>query len=306
MDTSSLEIFVEVVRRGSFAAVARDRELDPSAVSRTIRSLETELGGRLFQRTTRRLALTEAGAVFFDRIVPVVDDLARARVSVAEMNGRPAGTLRVTTSVSLGERCLVPMLPRFMELYPELAIDLNLNDTMIDIVAERYDMAIRLGRLADSALVASRLAPTRYVVAASPGYLAVHEPITSPGDLRRHSCLLFPYAGFRSRWVFRDRSGELSEVPVRGRTMISSAIGLEHCALAGMGVTLLAEWLIGEHLRAGRLVKLFDDHDVTPAPANFDTAIWFVYPSRAQMPLKVRVFSDFVRDAFRIKAAAMA
>lgn len=306
MDTSSLEIFVEVVRRGSFAAVARDRELDPSVVSRTIRSLETELGGRLFQRTTRRLALTEAGAVFFERIVPVVDDLARARLSVAEMSGRPAGTLRVTTSVSLGERCLVPLLPRFMELYPELGIDLNLSDTIVDIVAERYDMAIRLGRLADSRLVASRLAPTRYVVAASPGYLAAHKPIASPDDLRRHNCLLFPYAGFRTRWAFRARNGELTEVPVRGRAVISSAIALEYCALAGMGVTLLAEWLIGEHLRAGRLVKLFGDYDVTPAPANFDTAIWFVYPSRTQMPLKVRVFSDFVRDAFRIKTAAAA
>jgi DNA-binding transcriptional LysR family regulator len=193
-----------------------------------------------------------------------------------------------------------------MELYPELSIDLNLSDTMIDIVAERYDIAVRLGRLADSGLIASRLTATKYVVAASPEYLARHEPIAAPDDLRRHNCLLFPYAGFRTRWAFRARSGELTEVPVRGRAVISSAIALEHCALAGMGVALLAEWLIGEHLTAGRLRQVLGNHDVTPAPANFDTAIWFVYPSRAQMPLKVRVFSDYLREAFRIKAAAAA
>jgi len=306
MDTSSLEIFVEVVRHGSFSAVARGRGLDPSVVSRTIRSLETELGGRLFQRTTRRLALTEAGTVFFDRIVPVVDDLARARLSVAEISGRPAGKLRVTTSVSLGEHGLVPLLPRFMELYPDLAVDLNLSDAVIDIVAERFDMAIRLGYLADSGLVASRLVTTRYVVAASPDYLAAHEPITAPGDLRRHDCLRFPYPGFRTHWTFRDGNGELTEVPVNGRVVISSAVALQNCALAGMGVSLLAEWLIGEHLQSGRLVRILGDYDAAPASGNFDTAIWFVYPSRTQIPLKVRVFSEFVRDAFRSRAVAPA
>lgn len=304
MDTSSLEIFVETVRRGSFAAVARDRGVDPSVISRTIRALEGELGGRLFQRTTRRLALTEAGTLFFERVVLIVEELARAKLSVVEMSGRPAGTLRVTTSVSLGERCLVPLLPRFMERYPDISIDLNLNDSVVDIVAERYDMAIRLGRLADSGLVASRLATTRYLVVASPGYLAEHGPITTPDDLRRHNCLLFPYAGFRNRWVFRDPTGGLAEVPVHGRAVISSAVALEHCALAGMGVALLAEWLVGEDMRAGRLVQVLSTYDVTPASGNFDTAIWFVYPSREHVPLKVRVFSDFVRDAFRVKTAS--
>ena len=149
-----------------------------------------------FQRTTRRLALTEAGGLFFDRIAPVVEEVAIARDSVAEMSAGPSGTLRVTTSVSFGERCLVPLLVRFAPLYPKITVDLTLSETVVDIVAEGYDMAVRLGRLANSRLIATRLLSTSYMVAASPDYLAAHEPIVTPGDLSRHECLLVPLLRF--------------------------------------------------------------------------------------------------------------
>ena len=185
MDTTALHIFVEVVKRGSFAAVARDRHVDPSIVSRAIKGLEDELGSRLFQRTTRRLSLTEAGVAFFDRIAPAVEKIERARESVAEAGRIPRGTLRVTTSVSFGERQLVPLLPKFRALHPELMIDLVLTETVTDLVAERFDVAIRLGQLSDSSLVAKRLFHTEYRVCASPEYLAGYAYLSSGRSLRR-------------------------------------------------------------------------------------------------------------------------
>ena len=297
MDVTALEIFVDVVRRGSFAAVARDRDTAPSVVSRTIAALEEELGGRLFQRTTRRLALTEAGTVFFDRVRPVIEELQRARDAVAEADTQARGTLRVTTSVSFGQRRLVPLLPRFMALYPDLTIDLLLTELVVDIVAEGIDAAIRLGHLAESGLVARRLMRTSYVVCASPAYLASHEEIRRPEDLRGHECLLFPFPGFRTRWIFRDRKGGIREVPVRGRVVISTAIALQQCAVAGMGVTMLPDWMVAADLASGALKRVVGDCDATAS--DFETGIWIVYPTRTHVPLKVRVFSDFLRKSLK-------
>jgi DNA-binding transcriptional LysR family regulator len=293
METSALQIFVEVVKRGSFAAVARDRHVDPSIISRAIKGLEDELGGRLFQRTTRRLSLTEAGATFFDRIAPAVDEIDRAREGVAEAGRMPRGILRVTTSVSFGERRLVPLLPKFRALYPDLTIDLLLTETVTDLVAERIDVAIRLGRLLDSGLVAKRLFRTEYRVCASPAYLAGHSPIRRPSDLQAHECLIFSFLGFRTRWTFRDRNGAVEEITVRAKTTVSTGIALEECAVAGMGVVLLPDWLVAANLKRGRLRAVLDGYQATAT--SFDAGGWLVYPSRERMPLKVRVFSDFLR-----------
>lgn len=297
MDTTALQVFAEVVRRGSFAAVARDRDLDPSAVSRTIGGLEAELGARLFQRTTRRLSLTEAGKLFFERIDGLLEDLEEARATVADVSAGPLGTLRVTTSVSFGQRCIVPLLPGFMAARPGVSIDLILADAVIDIVAERVDAAIRLGRLADSSLIATRLLKTRYYVCASPDYLKRHGPIRKPRDIAAHDCLLFPLPGFRSRWVFRDQKGDTSTVSVKGRVVISNAEALGHCAVDGMGLALLPHWIVGEDLKRGSLVNVFPDFEVTAT--DFDTAVWFLHPTRAYVPLKVRSFRDFVARALR-------
>jgi DNA-binding transcriptional LysR family regulator len=302
LDTSALQIFVDVVRRGSFAAVARDRDVDPSIVSRAVKALEDELGSRLFQRTTRRLSLTEAGTVFFDRIAPAIEEIERARDSVAEATATPRGTLRVTTSVSFGERQLVPLLPRFTALYPELAIEVVLTEAVIDLVAERIDVAIRLGQLADTSLVATRLFHTRYVVCASPDYLARHPPIRRPADLEAHECVLFPYWGFRTRWTFRDTGGTIEEVMVRGKLTVSTGISVEACVVAGMGVTILPDWLVAANLKQGKLSALLEDYESTAT--SFDAGGWLLYPSRERMPLKVRVFADFLRRELHTRRSA--
>ncbi|MEM8639958.1 MAG: LysR family transcriptional regulator [Cyanobacteria bacterium P01_G01_bin.54] len=296
MDIATLQLFVEVMRQGSFAAVARNRNLDPSSVSRAIASLEKDLGIRLLQRTTRRLAPTEAGILYFQRLEPLLEDLQQARQLATDLDTHPTGTLRLTTSTAFGQTCIVPLLPDFTRQYPELNIDLLLTDAVVDLLGDRIDLAIRLGKLADSSLIAQRLISTRYHVCASPTYLEQHQPPQQPQDLQHHPCLCFPLPGFRSQWRFRDPDGQRLGVPIQGKVMISNAIALQQCAIAGMGVALLADWLIANDLAAGRLVDLFPDYAVTAT--DFNTAVWLVYPSRAYLPLKVQVFKNYLCEHF--------
>ncbi|MEM9165342.1 MAG: LysR family transcriptional regulator, partial [Cyanobacteria bacterium P01_F01_bin.4] len=273
---------------------ARDRTLDPSSVSRAIAGLEKELGIRLFQRTTRKLSPTEAGMTYFDRIEPLVEEIQQATAVAADVSGQPKGDLRLTASVAFGIKCIVPLLPQFESLYPDLSVDLLLTDTRVDLFSERIDLAVRLGLLADSTLIAQRLMQVCYRVCASPQYLQQSGHPQHPSDIEAHNCLLFPLPGFRTRWIFRGQDGNPCEVPVRGRTVISNAIALQQCAIAGMGLALLPHWLVDGDLQAGTLVNVFPNYDVTAT--DFGTAAWLVYPSRAYVPLKVRVLIDFLKQ----------
>lgn len=293
-----LEIFVEVMRQGSFAAVARERNIDPSSVSRTIAALESEIGVRLFQRTTRQLAPTEAGITYFQRVEPLVEEMQQAIIAAKDISGQPKGTLRVTASVSFGLKCIVPLLPKFEAMYPELTVELLLTDAVVDLFAERIDVAVRLGQLADSTFIAQQLMRTRYWVCASPDYLQQWGQPQTPSDVEQHNCLLFPLAGFRTRWTFKDKDGDLKEISVRGRTIISNALALQQCARAGMGLALLPHWLIDEDVDTNKLVNLFPHYQVTAT--DFNTAAWLVYPSRAYIPLKVRVFAEELKKHISI------
>ena len=283
-----LETFVEVVRQGSFAAVAKDRNIDPSSVSRAIAQLEKALGTRLFQRTTRTRSLTEAGALYYERIEPLIAEITAANLAAKELAGQPVGTLRITASVSFGLTCIVPHLPNFEARYPDLAVDLVLTDSVLDLVNEKIDVAVRLGVMADSTLIAQRLMRTEYFVCASPRYLEEQGHPQQPCELTERECLRFPLSGFHSQWTFQDKDEEIETVAVKGRTVISSAMGLRDCALAGMGLTLLPNWLVQGDLAAGRLINVFPQHSVSAT--TFDTAAWFVYPSKRYLPLKVKAF----------------
>lgn len=295
MDLSVLQTFVEVIRQGNFAAVARDRNIDPSSVSRMIAGLEKELGVRLFQRTTRRLSPTEAGAAYFERIEPLVEEMQQAIDVAIDLAGNPKGTLRITASVAFGQKCLVPLLPDLGTKYPDLSVDLLLTDAVVDLLADRIDLAIRLGSLSDSTLIAQHLMWTHYRVCASPDYLQQQGHPDSPEAIANHNCLLFPLPGFRSRWLFKHSDGFISEVPVQGRTVISNAVALQQCAIAGMGLVLLPNWLIDDDLRAGTLINVFPHYSVTAT--DFNTAAWLVYPSRSYIPLKVRAFIEFLKQS---------
>ncbi len=294
MNTDSLRLFVEVARLGSFAAVARPAGLDPSSVSRAIAGLESELGLRLFQRSTRRVTLTEAGDLYLHRVEAIVEELERARDEALAVSAGPSGTLRLTTSTAFGHTCLLPLIPAFRAAFPALKMELVLTDANLDLVAERIDLAIRLAPSIDADVVGVKFLDTCYRVCASPDYLKATPPILAPADLARHDCLLFTLPEFRTRWLFRDARGAIQEVPVQGDLVISSAMALRDGALAGLGPALLANWLVDDDIAAGRLVDVFPDFRV--AATSFETGAWLLYPSRNFLPNKVRLAIDFLRQ----------
>ncbi len=301
MNLESLTIFAEVMRTGSFAEVARRRDVDPSSVSRVIAGLEGEIGVRLFQRTTRRLSPTEAGRVYFRRIEPLLGEIDRAAAEARDLTASPSGTLRLTASVAFGHAVVAPLLPALRSRHPALGLELILSDSTIDLVAEGIDLAIRLGPRPDADLIGTRLMPVRHRVCVSPGYVEASGRPDTPAGLAARDCLRFPFSGYRSMWRFRRPDGPTTDVPVDGTLVISNALALRRCCLDGLGPSLLADWLVGEDLAAGRLVDLFPDHDVTAT--EFDTAAWLLYPSRAYVPLKVRAVIDFLKEAVRTPAA---
>lgn len=302
MDVAALRTFVEVMQRGSFAAVARARNVDPSSVSRTVAGLEALLAVRLFHRTTRRLSPTEAALAYFEQVEPLVARLERAGQIAADRSDTPRGTLRITAAVTFAQVNLIPLLPEFTKRYPDVSFDLMLTDAFLDLVEERVDLAIRLGQLADSSLIAHRLCDMTYVVAASPDYLRRRGRPRTPADLEHHECLRYPMPGHGARWRFRMKSGLVTDVPIHGRVVIANGIALAQCAAAGMGVVVLPRWTVAAELRAGTLVQLLADY---PASASeLDTAAWMIYPSRTYLPLKVRVFGDFLKDKFKHGAPA--
>ncbi len=296
MNLANLQFFIEVVRRGSFAAVARDHNMASSSVSRAVATLEEQLGTRLFQRSTRRLELTEAGRHYFDSVEGAIEELTLAGERTAELTETPRGILRLTAPVSFGQIGIVPLLPAFTRRYPDLDIELLLTDSLLDMVAERIDVAIRLGKLLDAAHIATRLCSMPLRVCASPGYLARHGNPVEPAELARHDCMHLHLADFE-KWRFRDRQGKTESVTVRSRVVISNAQALKQCALADMGITLLPDWVVQRELASGDLIALFADFAV--GVTEFEVPVWLLYPSRRHLPLKVRVFTEFIRERFR-------
>jgi DNA-binding transcriptional LysR family regulator len=299
MNTADLDTLMVVIRFGSFAAAARELNVDLSSVSRTVAALEEELGTRLFQRSTRQLAVTEAGAVLAQRLGPLLEELKEIRNAATESTARVHGTLRVTVSNAFGLQRIVPLLPSFCREHPALDVDVILSDAIVDLVAERIDIAVRLGALHDSSLVAVPLLKTRYRVVASPSWLASRTaPPETPLDLKDCDCLTFSMPGFRDRWLFRPRdSGDQFAVNVKPRVLMTNGLALREVTLGGLGAALLPDWLVGGDLASGRLVDLFPRHDVAVVDA--PTGAWLVYPSRSYVPAKVRAFIDFVRRAIR-------
>jgi DNA-binding transcriptional LysR family regulator len=293
MDLTDLRLLQDVARAGSLAAVARARDLDPSAISRAVSAIEERLGLRVFERTTRRLALTEGGEAYLARALPLAEELARVTAEAGQANATPTGTLRLTASVTFGQRVIVPLLPAFRARNPDVAIEGVFTDAVLDLVAERIDLAIRLAPAIEGDVIAARLVGTQYRIVAAPRYLAAAPPLDRPEDLSAHRVLRFTLRDFRHRWRFRDTAGTMTEVPVSGDVTLSPAGALREAAIAGLGPALLPGWLIDRDVRAGRLVRCLPGWEVTAT--SFDTAAWAVYPSRPFLPAKVRAMIDFLR-----------
>lgn len=294
MKTEQLELFRDVMREGSFTAVARARGIDPSSVSRAIAALETELGIRLIERTTRRFAPTEAGRIYYAQTGNLVEELELAAARARDAAAEPTGQLRVTASIAFGCEVLSPLVAGMRERYPALALELVLSDLSLDLVDERLDAAIRLGPAPAGDIVRRRLMDVHHRVCASPGWVAAHEPVTRPADLAHCDCVRFPFPGFSDRWRFRDAEGAIEDVTIGGSLLVSNALAAKRCILDDLGPGLLADWMSARELADGTLVDVLPAYDVTATV--FETAAWILYPSRAYVPTKVRCFIDYLDE----------
>ncbi|HEX6103291.1 MAG TPA: LysR family transcriptional regulator [Alphaproteobacteria bacterium] len=282
-----IAIFAAVVERGSFSGAARALGISKSAVSKSVAALERRFGARLLNRTTRRLSLTEAGAALDQRAQRILAEAEAAEQDLGRLSAAPRGRLKVSAPMSFGNLHLAAALPEFLQRHPELSLDLNFSDRQVDLVEEGFDVAIRIGTLADSSLVARKLANVRRVVAASPGYWRRHGTPRHPRDLKDHNCLLYAYLSSGDTWRFRGPSGPVA-VRVSGNYRANNGEALTRAAAAGLGVVVMPVFILAEDLAAGRVTTALDGF-VAAEPALYAVTP----PGRAQAP-KVRAFIDFM------------
>jgi DNA-binding transcriptional LysR family regulator len=296
---AGMRAFVRAVELGSFSRAAAEEGVKVSTVSRYVTALEADLGAALFNRSTRRLHLTEVGTTFYDRAVRIVAEVADARLAATSLNVRPQGLLRINIPGAFGRRHVVPHLPDFLAAYPDIQVDATLTDETVNLIASGADVAVRIGALADSTLVARRLAPQRRLLVAAPAYLADRRPVAVPSDLEDHDCLLFALQP-KQVWYFLAHdppTTEPLEVPVRGRLRANDSEALLDAVLASLGIALLPTWLTGEAIMAGRLTPLLSDWEALIAPGP-QRAIWGVYPPKKVVSPKVRTFLSFIEARF--------
>ncbi|QTO23800.1 LysR family transcriptional regulator [Burkholderia seminalis] len=289
---SALRAFVEVAEAGGFSSAGRRLSLAASSVVRAVAALEASLGTVLLNRTTRQVTLSDAGAVYYARARRVLEELAEADALVADRGDTPSGPLRVSVPVAYGLRCIAPHIAAFVAAHPKLDVDLQLTDERVDLVANRIDVAIRLGDAAPSADVVARPLGTfrRYVVA-SRAYLEAHGTPSTPGELVDHACLRFHFGVDQQTWTFADAQ-RTTRVIVTGRLKSNHSEVLREAALDGAGIALLPDWLIGADVESGRLCRLFDRHDVTPGTAR--SVVTALYLPNQRGSKRVAAFIDFV------------
>ena len=288
-----LALFLKVLDVGSITAAARALDLSPAVASQRLARLEKTLGVRLLHRTTRQLHPTPEGLALAEQGRGLVEDLDALVGGLRQAGTGVAGTLRVTTSAGFGRLHLSPLLPEFLARHPALRISMDLNDRVVDLVTAGFDLAIRIGALDDSSLVARRLAPNRRVLVASPDYLKRRGAPNVPADLADHDCLVLTGAqGRQDEWRMGDGQGGEIRVRVQGRMESNFGELLRDAAVAGMGIALHSTWHVAEDIRAGRLVEVLPDYPLVT------TGVWAVMPQRRLVPPRVRVFVEFLAERF--------
>ena len=288
-----LTLFLRVLDLGSITAAAHSLDLSVAVASQRLKRLERELGVRLLHRTTRRLHPTPEGVALAERGRVLVEDLESLRAGLREAATEIAGTLRVTLSASFGRQHVSPLLPKFLARHPKLRLSVHLSDQVVDLVSEGFDLAIRIGAMEDSQLVARRIAANRRVLCASPDYLRRRGQLKVPRDLQDHECLLlFGSSGRQDVWRLHDAQGK--EMPVRVQGRFESDLGelLRDASVAGEGIAIHSLWHVADDLRTGRLQVVLPDFPLAT------TAISAVMPQRRQVPPRVRAFVDFLVEEF--------
>ncbi len=292
MDTiDGMRTFVAVVGEGSFSGAAERLDMSPQLASKYVGRLEARLGARLLHRSTRQLSLTEAGRAYYERVREVLVDIDDMENAVGDMTARARGTLRINAPMSFGQLHLTRAIAEYQTSQPEVEVDLTLNDRVVDIVSEGFDLGIRIGRLEESSLVARRLAPVRLVVCGSPEYFRRHGVPQAPEQLSNHECLRYAYASDYDRWRF-EHDGKSHSVRVRGSFSANNGDALRFAALAGKGLVLQPTFIVGDDIRAGRLQTVLDKYRAATL------YVHAVYAHRQYLSAKVRTFVDYLADYF--------
>jgi DNA-binding transcriptional LysR family regulator len=288
---SAMQVFSQVVESGSFSTAAAKLGVSATAASRQVADLESHLGTRLLNRTTRKVSLTESGRAFYERCAQLLADLREAEEEAARAAIVPRGTIRLAAAVAF-TRHVAPAIAEFLARHGEVRFDVSLADRMVDLVEEGFDVAIRIGTTGSDNLVARKVGETRIVPCASPAYLAAHGAPQTPEALAAHNCFTYEYVKPSGVWFFRGPDGAERTVRVHGNLHSNSADLHAELAARGVGIVFEPAFVVGDEIRAGRLVPLLQDYEPAPLP------IYAVYPSRRHLSAKVRVFVDFLMGKF--------
>ncbi|MFW5681230.1 MAG: LysR substrate-binding domain-containing protein [Pseudomonadota bacterium] len=285
----AMQAFVKVVELGSFSAAADQLDLSKSAVSKMVRALEDHLGARLLNRTTRRLSITEAGGRYVEEAARILADLAEVEARTADQQAVPRGRLKVNAPMSFGLLHLSPLLPGLLRAHPDLIVDLTLNDRVVDLLDEGVDVAIRIGRLRDSSLVARKLCEVELILVASPGYLAEAPRLEVAEDLSRHEALVYAYGPLRDEWRL-EVAGEVRDVPVQGRLRANNGEVLVRAAVDRQGIALSPDFIAAPHLADGTLIR------VLPAVSGGVLPVHALYPANRHPLAKLTAFVDYLKQ----------
>ncbi|QIE54780.1 LysR family transcriptional regulator [Pikeienuella piscinae] len=292
---TEMEAFTRVVELGGFTGAAKKLGLSKSAISKHVASLESRLGARLLNRTTRRVSPTEIGLVYFDKAQAVLAAAREADAMATAMQGAPTGELKISAPLSFGLRHIAPALANFLALYPNVSARLQLDDRRVELVAEGFDLAIRIGEMPDSSLKARRLAETEMNLVAAPAYLERKGEPTSVDELSDHELLHYTNLSSGNSWKLRSASGVERPVRIGGRLSVNNGDALACAALDGLGIALSPHFIVAEHLASGRLVEIMRRHRPEPV------GIYAVYPSGRFLQPKLRVFIDHLAGTLKGK-----
>lgn len=287
LDLNDVAVFVRALQRGGFAAAARELRVPTSTVSRTIARLEEAIGARLIQRTARAFVPTAEGRAFYEEASPAVAVLRQASRAAGESRSKPQGRLRVTTPTALGATFVTQVVVAYTARYPEVAVELDLSNRVVDLIAEGFDVAVRAGRLTDSALIARKLGQPGQLAVASPAWLRRNAAPKDPADLAAQDAVLFRSSSGAATWTFQGPAGETS-VDVKGRVLAEDFTALRAAALGGAGIALLPRLICAADIRSGQLVRLLPEY------VGEGGAAYVVYPSTRHVPPKVAAFRDLL------------
>ena len=292
---NAMNLYCRIIETGQLSTAADQLNLSKGAVSKQLAKLEAHLGGRLLNRTTRRLTPTEAGIAFYERAKLILESVEEAECVVTGLTAEPRGVLKINAPMSFGASYLGALLAEYQAKYPLVDIDISLHDRQVDIVDEGYDLVLRIAALEDSSLIARKLAPCHIVICASPDYLEKHGEPKTPDDLKNHQCLLYTYNDSAKFWALQDTAGASKNFTVNGPLLANNGNLICDAMLNGMGIAILPTFIVGDAIRNGKAITILNEWKQKPSD------ISLLYPSSKHLSAKVRAFVDMAVEHFKGK-----